>query len=150
MVAEKSRRLVRVTAILNPSDEQGFGSESLWAEPLTHGRYRIRNSPFYAYGISTEDIVIAEQEDGLLRVQRVILRGNHSTYRLKLSGLLINSPEFLEHWRPLQELGCTFEQGPLIAVDVPPSADIYAVYSLLEAGESEGVWEFEEGHCGHV
>jgi hypothetical protein len=52
----------------------------------------------------------------------------------------------------LQALGCSYEEGPngLLAVDVPPEANIFEVYSALEAGESRDVWTFEEGHCGHA
>lgn len=39
--------------------------------------------------------------------------------------------------------------GRLFAIDVPPEADIHGVYSMLEDGEREGAWDFEEGHCGH-
>lgn len=37
-----------------------------------------------------------------------------------------------------------------MSVDVPPPADMYAVYKALEEGESAGLWEFEEAHCGHL
>lgn len=150
MAGRANYNYVRVTAVLDPSEAKGFGSESLWAEPLGSDRYRIRNSPFFAYGISTEDIVIAKLEDQVLKVQNVILRGNHSTYRLKLNDKSISNPMFLKYWAPLQVMGCTFEEGPVLSVDVPPHADIYAVYDRLVAGEIEGVWDFEEGHCGHV
>jgi Domain of unknown function (DUF4265) len=51
----------------------------------------------------------------------------------------------------LEKDGCTFEgaREKLLAVDVPPRADIYGVYALLQRGEDAGAWEFEEGHCGH-
>ncbi len=54
-------------------------------------------------------------------------------------------------WRRLQELGCTYERANrrLIAIDVPPRTDVYAVYRVLEEGEKAKYWEFEEGHCGH-
>lgn len=52
-------------------------------------------------------------------------------------------------WSPLEALGCSYEEGPVLAVDVPRCADIHAVYELLEAGASRNVWDFEEGHCGH-
>ena len=38
----------------------------------------------------------------------------------------------------------------LLAVDVPPGVDVYAAYTLLEKGEADGIWYFEEGHCGHL
>ena len=56
---------------------------------------------------------------------------------------------FARCWAPLEDLGCTFEEGTVLAVDVPPSANIYDVYRLLDAGASAGAWDFEEGHCGH-
>ena len=67
-----------------------------------------------------------------------------------LLGCNVDSPAFLESWKPLEKLGCTFEQGPVVSVDVPEDANIYKVYDLLDAGERSGVWEFEEGHCGHL
>jgi hypothetical protein len=59
--------------------------------------------------------------------------------------------DFQRAWRPLQNLGCTYEVGDrrLFAVDVPQDADIHHVYALLETGEADGIWDFEEGHCGH-
>ena len=39
------------------------------------------------------------------------------------------------------------EQRPLFSVDVPPSADIYAVYEMLERGENDNVWIFQEGYA---
>lgn len=149
MAVRKDPGLVRVTVILDPEDKQGFGSESLWAESLGQSRYRLRNSPFFAYGISNDDIVLGKKEDGVLKVQGVLLRGDHSTYRLRLVNDSIDSALFLKHWEPLQKIGCTFEEGPVVAIDVPPDADIYAVYRLLEEGEKMGIWQFEEGHCGH-
>jgi hypothetical protein len=38
----------------------------------------------------------------------------------------------------------------IIAVDVLPEADVYAVYAALGQAEKEGVIDFEEGHCGHA
>ena len=38
----------------------------------------------------------------------------------------------------------------LLAIDVPPETDVHAAYALLEKGETDGFWDFEEGHCGHA
>ena len=59
---------------------------------------------------------------------------------------------FKKFWKPLQEIGCTYEKGMgrLYAVDVPSSTDIYRAYKLLEEGKKNNIWEFEEGHCGHT
>jgi hypothetical protein len=37
----------------------------------------------------------------------------------------------------------------IVAVDVLPEADVYAVYAALDHAEKQGMIDFEEGHCGH-
>ncbi len=75
----------------------------------------------------------------------------HSTYQLFVSGGIDASAHFRSYAERLLGLGCTFERATaqLAAVDVPPEANIHEVYGLLEAGEQAGVWDFQEGHCGH-
>ncbi len=143
--------LVRVRFKLEPNAWHGHVTERLWAEKVGGNRYRLRNSPFYAKGVSFLDIVFAEPDpDGQLVFIGVSLRSGHSTYRVMLK-IALGQPAFREHWDPLEELGCRYEgvHGKLLAVDVPPTADIYRVYKLLESGEEAGTWDFEEGHCGH-
>jgi hypothetical protein len=143
-------RKVRVN--FEPDVWHGRASETLWAEGIGDGKYRIRNTPFFAKGIGFLDVIKTKEDDeGLIYVSTVLFSG-HSTYRLSL--LQPNNPSQFENcWKALQALGCTYESGApevnLLAVDVPPSADIHAVYGVLESGESDQVWEFEEGHCAH-
>src|SRR5215472_2433431 len=84
-------------------------------------------------------------------VTGVAIRGGHSTYRLVLPEDATEE-RFLQDWSPLKKLGCAYERATrrFVAIDVPPAADIYAVYKALEDGENAGRWEFEEGHCGHL
>ena len=129
----------------------GSATESLWAEPVAGGRYRLRNSPFYAFGVSAEDIVFAEETEERLFFTEVSLRGGHSTYRImKSKGL--RPEDFERYWEPLRQAGCSYEEEPgrLLAVDVPPRAGLQLVYSLLEKGEQDQVWHFEEGHKGYL
>lgn len=141
--------LLRIVFELDSSAWHGNATERLWAEPVGEGRFRLRNSPFFAFGVSNEDVVFGEDRGGQLCFAGVSIRGGHSTYRLKLGGQGRGTPTFQEYWTPLEKLGCSYEEGPVLSVDVPPSADIYAVYGLLEAAEAAGVWVFDEGHCGH-
>jgi hypothetical protein len=114
------------------------------------GRYILDNSPFYAYGISHRDVFLADLKDGDLTFVEVVFQGGHSTYRIRLrEGLDHNF--FLEKWLGLERLQCTYEGSSsnaqlLYSIDVPPGADVTEVYRLLEYGESEGYWTFEEGH----
>jgi len=133
-----------------PANDGPIASESLWAERLGPSLFRVRNVPFYLYGVSEQDIVLAEEIEGCLTVSGIIDRGGHSTYRIFLPAQT-SEEQFSADWIPLQELGCTYERatGRLIAIDVPPQTDVYAVYDALERGEKQGRWKFEEGHCGH-
>lgn len=150
-LASGEDNLVKVALPLDSSEWHGSGAETVWAEPLGAGRFRIDNSPFYFFGLSYRDIVAAsEDEHGQLQFQSVYEHGGHSTYRL------MRTPGAEEHfaafWRPLEALGCTYEGGPgrLVTVDVPPPADIHDVYALLDSGAQGGAWDLEEGHCGHL
>lgn len=153
----------RVYFDLDPLEWHGGGIEGLWAEPMENSRsgdvYRILNSPFYARRVSYMDIVRAvPRTDGGagLKFAGVVDHSGHSTYMILLPP---NSPEFSKYWKRLEALGCTYEgagveetgfgQRELYSVDVPSSSDIFAVYSVLEDGEKEGIWMFQEGHCGH-
>ena len=136
-------------AVWDPAGWHGGGVETVWAEALGSDRYRIKNTPFCFFDISAEDVVFAREDEGRLVFASLLMRGGHSTYRL----LLVEGMEshFGIHWRPLQGLGCSYEQGPggIYAVDVPASCDIYEVRARLELGAQAGVWELEEAHSGH-
>jgi hypothetical protein len=142
-----SKEMVKIIFNLEPDAWHGNVTESLWAERVGTGRYRLKNTPFYAHGVSFEDIIFAEERDGELVFSRISTSAGHSTYRI-----MPTSPDrkgFEQYWNKIEELGCTYEEGPVLAIDVPPETDIYKVYRLLEEGEKAGVWHFEEGHCGH-
>ena len=148
----KTHGLVKVVFQLEPGAWHGYGTETLWAEEFAGLRYRLRNTPFYAFGVSAEDVVFAVAGDeGKPVFASVSLRGGHSTYRTMRSEQC-DSVVFSSSWDPLATLGCSYEEGPglLLAVDVPSKADIYRVYELLERGEAAGSWHFEEGHCAHA
>jgi hypothetical protein len=141
---------IRIVFALDPTAWHGTSTERLWADPVGDRRFRIRNTPFFAFGVSYEDIIFAEDHEEELHFAGISIRGGHSTYRLWLIGRDRNLPSFQKYWEPLEKLGCSYEEGPVLAVDVPPNADIYIVYRLLESGTTAGVWDFEEGHCGHL
>jgi hypothetical protein len=148
---ESQEGLVKVFFDIPEKDGSVMKTESLWAEPLGGDRYLLRNVPFLVFGFSEQDVLTAKEDNGALVVTGVAIRGGHSTYRLVLPEDTTEE-EFLQDWTPLNELGCTYERATrrFVAIDVPPPADIYAVYKALEDGESAGRWEFEEGHCGHL
>ena len=155
---------IRVYFELPENDWHGGGLEGLWAEPLEASPsgtvYRLLNSPYYARGISYLDVVRAVQrQDGGsgLAFAGIIDHSGHSTYMILTPA---RTEEFESLWNRLSVLGCTYESAgieksasrnrELLSVDVPPSSDIHAAYAILEEGEKNNVWTFQEGHCAHV
>jgi hypothetical protein len=144
-------KLVKLIFELEPSDWHGHATESVWAIPLGDDKYRVQNVPFYAYGVSYDDVVIAKpDQEGRLIVEGVPERGGHSTYRVILDAET-KDEEFEAAWQRLESLGSTYERATnrLIAIDVPPETDIHEAYGALESEEKKNVWGFEEAHCGH-
>ena len=142
--------LVKVTFELEKSDWHDHATETMWAAIVADKVYALRNVPFYVRGISFGDLVVVETKGRRRLFRRVYERGGHSTYRI----FLVNEnsqQEFESAWQPLEALECTYERARdyLVAVDVPPATDIYEAYEILEQGLEAGVWDFEEGHCGH-
>jgi len=142
---------LKAKIILNPEEWHGKSSETVWIESLGDGLYALRNVPFYSIGISYNDIISVEIRDGENYLKFVVRRGGHSTYRIILKDHVV-AEQFRNYWVPLEEIGCTYEKGSgnLFAIDVPANTDIDKAYSFLERGEEVGIWEFEEGYCGHI
>jgi Domain of unknown function (DUF4265) len=142
---------VKVHFDVPEQDGSVYKTETLWAEPIGETGCRLRNVPFEVFGFSEQDVVATHERNGVLVVVGIVARGGHSTYRLVLPDDTTEEM-FLIGWIPLRELGCTYERATrrFVAIDVPPHADIQAVYRALEEGEKAQLWEFEEGHCGHL
>src|SRR5258706_2079925 len=79
--AVDEKPLVRISFELPPTEQAG--SETLWAEKLDDGMYKLRNTPLLVEGLSYDDTVEAElDEAGILKFKNVLGRGWHSTYRI--------------------------------------------------------------------
>jgi uncharacterized protein DUF4265 len=153
-----SERLVKIRFDLDSSDWHGHGGEFLWAAPLVGTdlqNFRLMNSPFFSRGISYQDVVkaAAAERDFVFDFEEVIQRGGHSTYMLIMEA---GKPRVDAYWNMLEKMGCSYESSqvdlsigrrPLYSVDVPPSADIYEVYEMLERGANDKVWMFQEGYA---
>jgi len=149
---------VKIRFELDPSDWHGHGSETLWAEQISQTNsnvFVIRNSPFFARRINNGDVVKVERTGGALASDflEVVERGGHSTYMLLMVPADTRASSY---WNLLEGMGCSYESmlinlsigaRLLYSVDVPPCADIYDVYDVLERGEAAEVWKFQEGYA---
>lgn len=140
--------------VIFPTDSDlwhGSASETLWAEPCDDGSRKIVNIPFLAFGISFGDFIRTRIVGDLIEsFSRIVTQGGHSTYRIIIHNELIPEDRLVL----INELGCLYEVASiggvrLVSISVPPEVDIKMVYSNLELGESEGVWDFEESNFEH-
>jgi uncharacterized protein DUF4265 len=149
----QSHERVKIRFPLSKEDsEEGVEAENLWAEDLGLGRYVIDNIPLYVYGVSNQDTVTAALIGNRLCFDKVVERGGHSTYRVLLKDEAgYGSTAFQDYWQRLRVLNCSQEvaRRRWVAIDVPGNSNADAVYEILELGEANGVWTFEEAHCGH-
>jgi len=135
---QTTEALVRIRVPLEPPAGRGPADDWLWAEPLGSGRFRIESCPFFAHGISRNDVVHASPLGGEEepRLEDVIEKGGHRTLRfaldpaVELGGAAVQG--LLER---LLELGCTHEtlRPKLVALDIPPEVDVAVVAQLLQA-----------------
>jgi hypothetical protein len=132
-------------------DEEGYPPsnwESLWALETEDGLFSIDNIPFFVKGISSGDVVAAEQSEGELRFKELVRPSSNSVFRLYVSDVS-EVPSARER---LSALGCESEQShipKLIAVEIPGSVPIQPVASFFDTGAESGLWEYEEGVLRH-
>ena len=105
-------------------------------------RYRLDNSPFYAYGLSWLDVVEAHpDEQGQLAFARIVEKSGHRTVRIIFDPGIDEDPEGQAVVDELVRLGCSYEgaHAGYIAVDLPPAVDLMRVARHLT---EQGVqWE---------
>jgi hypothetical protein len=149
---ETAEGLVRIRVPLEPAPgATGPADDWLWAEPLGSGRFRIESCPFFAYGVSRNDVVHASEPKGeeAPSLQDVMEKCGHRTLRIALdSRIELADPAIQGLLERLLEIGCTHEtlRPKLIALDVPPTVDVTIVVELLQAlaDDSTVVWEWAD------
>ncbi|MFI9617246.1 DUF4265 domain-containing protein [Streptomyces sp. NPDC052023] len=123
--------------------------ESLWAVDLGDGTVRLDNTPWFVRGIASGDIVKVERDgDGLFWAGETVRPSQNCTIRLivlKDAGSAAARQSVMEIFHKLGTTGEGIEQFRMVALDVPPEADLPRIRKLLEHGAAEGWWHWEEG-----
>lgn len=150
MELELTEGLVRIRVAVEGA-EGGPEHDWIWAEPLGSGRFRVESCPFFAYGISRNDVVGASEARGEdpPAFQHVFAKSGHRTLRFALDPAVdLSGPEIQALLERLLELGCTHEalRPKIVAVDLPPEADVAAVAGLLQRYADDGrlLWEWAD------
>ena len=136
--------MVRVGVLVpDELEADGIGGtiETLWGSPLGGDLYVVENSPLDAYSLSWQDTVRApfDADADMPMVEGVERKSGHRTVRA-----VVDDPGRARTLvgRAVEALGCTLEAaggGRLLAIDVPPDADLGAVArALTDAGVT---WE---------
>jgi len=149
---ETTEGLVRIRVPLDPpAGEAGPADDWLWAEPLGSDRFRVESCPFFAYGVSRDDVVHADVEPGeeAPRLGDVLEKGGHRTLRMALDpSSELGDAGVRALLDRLLELGCTHEalRPKLVAIDVPGEVDEGAVVELLQrlCDDGAALWEWAD------
>jgi len=124
----------------------GTGGESLWAEDLGGDLYRVRNVPFYAYGLNFADVVRATSDQPHLKpeVREVVERSGHRTLRVSFEESYPEDSR-VELLKKLNEHKAYFERATssYFAIDVEPEGSYEKVYDELMRWEGAGFLFFE-------
>lgn len=114
--------------------------ETLWAFDLGGDHYRLDNTPWYAYGISWQDVVEARpDQDGQLQLVKVVSKSGNRTVRIRAE------TPFEDSWlETIVSLGASYEGANrrYIGVNIPQDLSLDVITSFLIA---EGVeWEYAD------
>ncbi|NTW42798.1 MAG: DUF4265 domain-containing protein [Cellulomonadaceae bacterium] len=134
-------------------DESGWPpaeSEGLWAQLAGPGRFRLDNTPWFVRGVAAGDIVEAEPDEaGTLWFVDVVERSGRVVVRVipRRDGALRGDRQaVLDAFAPLGVSGEAMASPvSIVALDIGPDAALAPVRALLERGEAEGLWHYEEG-----
>ncbi|WP_406349355.1 DUF4265 domain-containing protein [Streptomyces sp. NBC_00144] len=125
-----------------------YDTEGLWATVLSADTARVDNVPFLVEGVAQDDVVrFVTGDDGLHWVTaRVEWSGNHTVRVLPAAKgpLGPNARAVHDLFTPYDLGGEAYSaELPLVALNVPPHADLRQIKSLLIRGQDEGWWGFE-------
>ncbi|OIJ63182.1 DUF4265 domain-containing protein [Streptomyces mangrovisoli] len=133
-------------------DEDGWppvSVESLWAVDLGDGTVRLDNTPWFVRAVASGDIIRVEiDEDGVRWAAETVRASQNCTIRLivlKDGGSAAARQSVLDVFHRLGTTGEGIEQFRMVALDVPPGADLQQMRRLLEHGAAKEWWHWEEG-----
>jgi Domain of unknown function (DUF4265) len=143
----------RVKVCFRLEDADGWPpveSEGVWAKPCGAGEYVLDNAPWFARGVAFGDRVRAEpdQNEVLWVAERVAWSGRYTVRVIPLGDgpAARQLRTIVDAFSPLgAECEGALPAFNLVALDIPPTAQLAEIKALLREGETEGRWAYEEG-----
>ena len=121
-------------------------TETVWATPVGLNLYCLDNSPFFAYGVSWQDVVEAKPDQhGVLEFLRCVKKSGNRTLRLIFQDCRSTDLGAQEILQGLRDLRCSYEglQPRMISINVPADVDLSAVTGFLRR-QSGLQWEYAD------
>lgn len=126
-----------------PNEDGTAEVETLWAISLGGDKYKLDNSPFYAYGVSWEDVILApfSEEEQFPTFQSIVAKSGNRTVQVIFDSPIEDGNESDEILKGLVSLGCDYEGAnrKYISVNIPPNVSLDAVREYLL--DKEATWE---------
>ena len=133
-----------------PDEDESAHVETLWATSVGDDIYKLDNSPFFAYGVSWEDVVFAPfyAEEGFPTFERVVSKSGNRTVRVLLETTIETGNESERLMQGLTALGCSYEgaNGRYLSVNIPPGVDLDMVRTYLI--DRNATWEHADPTYG--
>jgi len=132
-------------------DQDGYPPdpwESLWAEELGDGLYKVDNIPFFVKGIAPGDLIRAQESEEMKIFLVVTMAGTSSVFRIYVH----DESKVQESRNAFRSLGIDSELSHipnLFAIEVPGTVEIRPILDLLMNGKGSGAWDFQEGALRH-
>jgi hypothetical protein len=139
--------------IVFDSPEGGrVSAETLWASTLSDDRFRVCNIPVWVNDIALDDVIIARRDENngdRLHFVNVAERSGNLTCRVFiLDGVNLESDEVVKARQQIKDLtdGAEHYSPRYAAYNVAPNSDRAALRKLLQQGEEQGWWAYEEAN----
>lgn len=153
---DDAKDFIQISLPVERDSWDGASSEGIWAKlvkalPPHRAIVEVRNIPAPTKILSFGDKISVVYSEGRVEFDAMIERGGHSTYRVFAENKSFDASRMLDM---IKAMGCDWEMGKhrggqLDALDVPPEANIHDVYEILDKGQREGHWLFQEGYVAH-
>ena len=129
-----------------PNDDGSAEIETLWATSLGSDRYKLDNSPFYAYSVSWEDVIHApyDAQQKFPTFVRVVEKSGNRTVRVVLDPPVEAGNASDRILQGLVDRGCSYEGATrsYIAINIPPAVALEAIAAFLV--DSGVDWEYAD------
>ena len=146
MIAENEVVKVRFRLLPGADGYPPCDTEGLWATQLGGGVYRVANLPWFVPDVALGDVVraVPDRDRVLWAVERTEESGNCT---IRVAPLDVDQRTVFDTFGAMGIFGEVLDGlgVDLVALNVPPDAEFGRIKTVLQQGEADGRWAYEEG-----